>query len=152
MTDRSFSLTLRVAAPPARAFAAILDPRAWWGASIEGRTDRLGEEWTYRYKDMHVSRQKTVELVPDRKIAWQVVDADLSFIEDRAEWTGTTIVFDLTPSGEGTEIVFTHVELEPAAECYGACSNAWTGLVTGSLRGLIETGAGDPDSVEKTAA
>lgn len=152
MSDHSLSLAVLVAGSPEKAFAAILDPRAWWGASIEGVTDRLGEEWTYRYADMHMSRQKTIELVPDRKVAWKIVDADMSFIEDRGEWKDTTIVFELTPKGDATEIVFTHVGLLPAVECYDICRDAWTGLVTGSLRSLIETGVGDPYVVEKKTA
>lgn len=152
MPDRSFTLSIDVAATPRRAWEAILDPRAWWGAGIEGRADRLGEEWTYRYKDLHHSRQRTVELEPERRIVWRVVDSALTFIEDRTEWTGTEIVFDIVPKGDRTEIVFTHVGIRPAVECYAICSDAWTGLITGSLRDLIETGSGDPDSIEKTAA
>lgn len=152
MSDQDFSVSVLVSGPPERAFAAILDPRAWWGASIEGDVDRLGGEWTYRYKDLHVSRQRTTELVPGRRVVWNVVDATLNFIEDRNEWTGTTIVFDIAPKGDGSEIVFTHVGIRPSVECWDICSDAWTGLVTGSLRELIETGAGNPDSVEKTAA
>lgn len=149
MTD--FTTTVLVNASPAQAYAAILDPRAWWGQSIEGRADAIGEDWTYRYKDMHFSRQRTSELVTGSKVVWDVVDASMSFIEDRTEWKDTRIVFEIAPSGDMTEIRFTHVGLKPAAECFDICSDAWTGLIQGSLRGLIEQGAGDPDSVEKAA-
>lgn len=152
MSDQSFSVSLLVAASPRQAYAAILDPRAWWGASIEGDAGRLGGEWTYRYGDMHFSRHRTTELVPGRRVVWQVVESTLNFIADRNEWTGTTIVFDIAPRGGGSEIVFTHVGIGPAVECYDICSRAWTGLIAGSLRELIETGAGDPDSVGRTAA
>ena len=151
MTD-NFTLTMLVKATPEQAFAAINDPRAWWGENIEGRTDALGEEWTYRYKDLHVSRHRTAELVPNSKVAWHVVDATISFLEDKTEWIGTQIVFDIAPQGDMTEIRFTHVGLKPSVECFDVCSDAWTGLITGSLRGLIERGEGDPDSIEKEAA
>jgi hypothetical protein len=36
--------------------------------------------------------------------------------------------------------VFTHVGLKPAGECYDTCSDAWTSLIQGSLKQLIETG------------
>ncbi len=151
MSDNSFTVSIHVAATPDQAFAAIVDPRAWWGQTIEGDAGRVGAEWSYRYKDMHHSRQKTTELVPGRRVVWEVVDSTLSFLADKSEWTGTTIRFDIAPKGDGTEIVFTHVGIRPAVECYAICSDAWTGLITGSLRDLIETGAGDPDSVEKAA-
>lgn len=151
MADKDFTLSITVDKSPEAAFAAINDPRAWWGENIVGITDRLGEEWTYRYKDLHQSRQKVAELVPGKRIAWQVVDATMSFLQDKHEWTGTTIVFDLTPIAGGTEIRFTHVGLAPRVECFDVCSDAWTGLITGSLKGFIERGEGDPDSVEKAA-
>jgi hypothetical protein len=121
------------------------------GPDIVGQTDRLGEEWTYRYKDMHQSRQKVVELVPGEKVVWQVVDSTLSFLKDKTEWTGTTIVFEISPKGNQTEVRFTHVGLAPEVECFDVCSDAWGGLIRGSLRSFINEGTGDPDSVEKAA-
>jgi uncharacterized protein YndB with AHSA1/START domain len=150
MTD--FTITLLVGATPQQAFDAIVNPRAWWGQDIEGDTDRPGAEWTYRYKDMHFSRQRNVEMIPASKVTWHVVDASMSFIEDKAEWKDTRIVFELEPQGDMTAIRFTHVGLQPTVECFDICSDTWTGLITGSLKKLIETGSGDPDSVEKAAA
>jgi hypothetical protein len=92
-----------------------------------------------------------VELVPGKKVAWHVVDANLSFLRDKTEWTGTTIVFEISPRGDQTEIRFTHVGMAPEVECFDICSNAWGGLIRGSLRSFIEEGVGDPDSVEKAA-
>jgi len=152
VTNQHLSITVRVNQSPEAVFAAINDPRAWWGENIVGKTDRLGEEWTYRYKDMHRSRQKVVELLPGRRVAWEVLDSTLSFLRDKHEWTGTTIAFDLCPTEDGTEIRFTHVGLSPEVECFGICSDAWGGLIRGSLKSLIENGSGDPDNVEKTAA
>lgn len=151
MNDQHFTATILVDKSPSEAFDAINNPRAWWGQNIVGRTDRLGEEWTYRYKDMHQSRQKVVELVPGEKIVWQVVDSTLSFLKDKTEWTGTTIVFEISPKGDQTEIRFTHVGLAPEVECFDVCSDAWGGLIRGSLRSFINKGTGDPDSVEKAA-
>jgi hypothetical protein len=151
MSDEYFTATILVDKSPMEAFTAINDPRAWWGRDITGRTDRLGEEWTYRYKDLHESRQKTVELVPGEKVVWYVVDANLSFLEDRTEWKGTTIVFEISPKGDQTEIRFTHIGLAPNIECFEVCSDAWSGLIYGSLRSFINEGKGDPDSVEKAA-
>jgi hypothetical protein len=151
MNDQHFTATIRVDKSPMEAFDAINNPRAWWGQDIVGRTDRLGEEWTYRYKDMHQSRQKIVELVPGEKVAWHVVDSTLSFLTDKTEWTGTTIVFEISPNGDQTEIRFTHIGLAPSVECFEVCSDAWGGLIRGSLRSFINEGIGDPDSVEKAA-
>jgi len=148
MTSRDFTTTILVDRTAKEAFDAINRPRDWWGEAIEGQTDRLGEEWTYRYKDMHFSRHKTTELVPDRKVVWQVVDAQMNFLQDKAEWRGTEIIFDIAPKDGKTQIRFTHAGLVPEVECFEVCKNAWSGLIGDSLFKLIETGEGLPDTVE----
>ena len=81
-----FSTVILVDQTPKAAFDAINNPRAWWGQDIDGNTDVIGEEWSYRYKDMHYSMHRTVELVPGRKVVWHVVDGTLNFVHDKSEW------------------------------------------------------------------
>lgn len=140
MTDNNLTVTITVPQSPEDATAAINNVRGWWVGKIEGGTTRLGDVFTYRYGDMHYSRQEIVEMVPGKRVAWRVLESDLSFIADRTEWTGTTITFDITRHGDGAQIVFTHVGLKPDVECYDTCSDAWTSLIAGSLKQLIETG------------
>lgn len=142
-TTPSYTATFRVNQSPEAAFAAIINPRAWWTGAFEGATTALGDVFTYRYQDIHYSRQEVTELVPGRRVAWQVLDADLSFLKDRTEWTGTTITFDIVRTGGQTEVTFTHVGLKREVECYDICTDAWTSLIQGSLRQLIETGKAD---------
>jgi len=145
MNGHDFSAAFTVDQTPEEAFAAINNVRGWWSGNIEGRTDRVGEEWTYRYKDVHYSKQNITELVPGKKVVWLVLDGYLSFVEDKTEWTGTTITFDILKKGDQTEVRFTHVGLVPDYECYGACSNAWGSYINGSLRRLITSGSGEPN-------
>jgi hypothetical protein len=145
MSD-DLSYTFTVEQSPAEAFAAICDPRAWWSGDIEGCTDELGAEWSYRVPDIHFSAHRITELVPDRSVAWLVTDSWLSFTEDHEEWTGTTVRFDLTATDEGTEVQFTHLGLAPHVECYGVCRVAWGEYILGSLQDLIRSGTGRPDS------
>jgi hypothetical protein len=144
-TDTDFSTAFTVDQTPDEAFAAINNVRGWWSGNIDGETDKLGGEWTYRYEDVHYSKQKIVELIPGKKVAWHVVDGYLKFVEDKTEWTGTNIVFDIAEKDRKTEVRFTHVGLVPTVECYGNCTNAWTFYIMQSLRNLIETGKGDPN-------
>jgi len=141
-TTPSFTTSFRVDQSPEAAFAAIIDPRAWWSGAFEGSSDAIGAEFTYRYGDMHSSRQRVTEVVAGRRVAWLVVDAELNFVNDRTEWTGTTITFDIARVGAETEVTFTHIGLKPEVECYDTCSDAWTSLIQGSLKQLIETGTG----------
>lgn len=140
MTSRNYTTAFLVSQSPEAAFAAITNPRAWWSGDFEGRTNSAGDIFTYRYKDLHRSRQEVTEQVAGKRVVWQVLDAELNFIADRTEWTGTTIVFDIARKGDKTEVVFTHIGLEPTVECYNTCSDAWTSLIQGSLKQLIETG------------
>jgi hypothetical protein len=151
MNNQDFTLAILVDKSPKEAFDAINDVRGWWSGAIEGRTDRLGEEWTYRYKDFHYSKQKIAEFVPGKKVVWDIVDSAINFVDDKTEWNGTKIVFDIAKKGGETEVRFTHVGLAPESECFDSCSDAWSSYITGSLKSLIERGAGRPNPSEQRA-
>src|SRR5439155_8274061 len=136
MKKQNFTTTISVDQPPEEAFAAINNVRGWWSGEIEGDTDKLGAEFTYRYKDVHRSKQKITEFVPGKKIVWHVLDSHLSFVKDKNEWNDTDIVFDISEEQDKTEVRFTHLGLVPQYECYGSCSNAWGELINGNLRKL----------------
>lgn len=133
----SFTTTFVVEQTPDEVFAVINDVPSWWNGDIDGPTDQLGEEFTYRYQDIHRSTHRVTELVPGKRVVWLTTDADLSFASDPKEWIGTEVVFDITPVQGGTEVRFTHAGLVPAFECYDACSNAWSGIVGTGLRDRI---------------
>jgi len=138
--SENFTATFSVDQTPDEVFAAITDVRGWWTGEIEGDTDKLGDEFTYRYKDIHYSKQKITALVPGEKVVWHVTDAQLSFAGDPAEWTGTDITFDISRTGGQTQLRFAHVGLVPEFECFDSCSSAWSSLVNGNLRRLITSG------------
>ena len=149
MKDQNLNHSFTVDQTPEEVFAAINNVRGWWSGEIEGSTDKLGAEFTYRYKDVHYSKQKIAELVPGRKVVWLVLDSYLSFVEDKTEWNGTKVIFEISKKGGKSEVRFTHVGLAPQVECFKACSDAWGFYVTGSLRNLIATGKGEPNKKEK---
>ena len=146
MMKQGFTSSFSVDQTPHEAFAAINNVRGWWSGQIEGDTDKLGAEFTYRYKDVHLSKQKITEFIPGKKVVWRVLDSNLSFAKDKSEWNGTDIVFDISEKEGKTEVRFTHVGLVPEYQCYGSCSNAWGMLVNGNLRKLITTGKSQPDA------
>jgi hypothetical protein len=152
MKNEDFTTSFLVDQTPEEVFDDINNVRAWWSGEIDGSTDKLGEVFTYRYKDIHRSTQKITELVPGKKVVWHVTEAQLNFVEDKNEWNGTDVVFDITPKGDQTEVRFTHVGLVPAFECYGGCSGAWGFYINESLRNLITSGKGQPNQKEKDGA
>ena len=152
MSNQSYTTTFLVDQTPEEVFAAIYNVRGWWSGEIEGGTETLGDEFTYRYKDVHYSKQKLVEVVPARKIVWLILDAWLSFTENKSEWNGTRVIFEVAKSGDKTEVRFTHKGLVPEYDCFDKCSNAWGFYVNGSLRSLITTGKGSPNRKEHSTA
>ena len=148
MTDQSYSTTLEVEATPAQAYEAINDVRGWWSQDVDGRTDIVGAEFAYRGnqdgENLHRAQIRVAELVPGRRVVWDVLDNWMRFIDDQAEWKDTRIVFEISPTATGSRIRFTHRGLVPTYECYDVCFDAWTFFVRSSLRALIGTGRGEP--------
>lgn len=137
-----FTTNITVSKSAEEAFNAINNVAAWWQGDIQGQSHQTDNEFEYRMKHFHYSKQKVTEMVPYSKIVWQITDSDLSSFTHQQEWTGTTIRFELTENNGKTDIRFTHSGLTPKFECYGDCSGAWTALMQKSLYSLIETGKG----------
>jgi hypothetical protein len=144
MNTEGYTTSFTVDQTPEEVFQAINNVRGWWSGEIQGETDKLGAEFTYRVPDVHRSKQKITEFVPRKKVVWHVLDGHLGFVKDKSEWKGTDIVFEIAKKRDKTEVRFTHVGLVPAYECYNNCSNAWGLLVNGNLRKLITTGKAQP--------
>ncbi len=142
MKKENYQTTISVDASPEEVFAAINNVRGWWQGEIKGSTEKLNDEFTYQMGDVHFSKQKIVELIPNKKIVWQVRESNLSFVDKKDEWTGTTIEFDIQPEGKKTKVIFTHNGLVPTIECYGGCSGGWAKLMEKSLYSFISTGKG----------
>jgi hypothetical protein len=148
MSDQDFAATITVDQTPEEAIEAIKNIRGWWSQQLEGSTDRVGDEFTYRYKDVHFCKMKLVEAIPQKKVAWLVLENYFKFTKDKTEWQGTKIVFDVSRKDNKTEIRFTHEGLVPEYECFDICSSAWESYINGSLRSLLATGKGQPNPKE----
>lgn len=144
MFDQDFTTTFLVDQSPEVVFDAINNVRGWWGDDIDGSNHNVGDEFTFRVGDIHYSKIKVIELVPNKKVLWLVLDNHLNYVEDQSEWVGTKISFTIAAKGDRTEVRFAHLGLVPAFECFEVCSNAWGSLMHGSLRNLIATGTGQP--------
>jgi hypothetical protein len=151
MSKQNFTTTLLVDQTPKEAFNAINNVRGWWSEEIEGGTENLNDEFDYHYQDVHRCKMKLIEVVPEKKVVWLVLDNYFNFTKDKKEWIGTKIIFDISKQGSQTKIHFTHQGLVPDYECYDICFNAWTQYIQQSLRSLITTGKGQPNAKEVRA-
>lgn len=142
MKTPDFTTTILVNQTPREVIDAVNNPQQWWSGDVKGKALQLEDEFTYRYKDLHYSKQRIVEMIPDQKVVWLVTDSIINYAEDKNEWTGTRIIFEITEEGNKTRLRFSHQGLVPEIECFESCSNSWSQLIHQSLFSLITTGKG----------
>jgi hypothetical protein len=141
-----FQLKLLTDRTPQEVFQAIIKVRNWWtgyhNEEFTGGTEKLHEEFSFSAAGgIHYSKQKLVELIPDEKIVWLVTDSVLGFVEKTDEWIGTKMIFEISRTGDKTQLVFTHKGLTPEIECYDSCAPSWTNYLQNKLLPLINEGA-----------
>jgi len=149
MENQNFTITILVDQSPKEVFNAINNVRGWWSEEIEGSTDKLNDEFTYHYKDIHIAKMKLIEVIPDKKVVWLVIDNHFNFTKDINEWKGNKIIFEIDQKDNKTQLKFTQVGLVPQYECYDICREAWSNYIKNSLRSLITTGKGQPNPKNK---
>lgn len=142
MKLNNFTTTIEVPNTAEEVFNAINNVRGWWQGEITGPTENLNDEFTYEMAPYHLTKQKVVEWVANKKVVWLVTESSINFVADKKEWLNTTISFEIIVGTNKTRLIFTHHGLVPEIECYGGCSGAWEQLIQKSLYSLIVTGKG----------
>ena len=148
MESKNFTTAFSIDKTPKDVFHAINNVRGWWSENIEGDTDKTEAQFLYHYKDVHISRMKIVEFVPYQRVVWLVMKNQFNFTKDQSEWNGNKIVFEISTKDGQTHVQFTQLGLTSEYECYSVCRDAWTSYIQGSLRDLIVTGKGKPNTKE----
>jgi len=144
MANHNYHTSITADISPHEAFDKIGRVPAWWGTDFQGQSRQVGDVFTVRFQSGDVYTIKTVEVVPEKKVVWQVIDSIRPSLKDQHEWIGTQIVWEISSRGTGTQIAMTHVGLVPDLECYDVCSQGWSFLVDKSLLNLITDNKGTP--------
>ena len=144
MNKQDYTASFSVDASPEQVFSSINSISKWWTDDLEGSAEKLHDEFTVHFGDVHVSTQKIVELVPGKKIIWLVTHSKLNFIKDQQEWNNTSIHFDISSQNNKTLVNFTHFGLVPQIACFKDCSKGWDYYFKGSLFKLLTEGKGTP--------
>ncbi|TDE17126.1 SRPBCC family protein [Dyadobacter psychrotolerans] len=117
---------------PKQVYELLLDVKQWWSGIydeiITGESQKENDTFSFSAGGgMHFSEQILKQLIPYKRIVWEVTESNLAFLSDPNEWAGTKLIFDIQEITETeAQLTFTHEGLKPQIECYGQCSNAWT--------------------------
>jgi hypothetical protein len=104
---RKYTATIEVEKSPNIVFNHINnDVPKYWPEEFEGESSKLNDEFVFRSGDSHYSKNKVIEFVQNRKVVWLVIESIRK--TDNFEWTGTKMIFELTPKGGNTLLTFTY--------------------------------------------
>jgi hypothetical protein len=137
MANQNYSTRVEVSKSGREVFNHVNDVSKWWvrevvgtSTEFEGKSSNLNDEFILRHGDVHYSKHRLVEVIPGKKIVWLATESKLNWIkENKEEWTGTKMIFEMVPVGEKTNLIFTHDGLIPQLECYGHCVHFWDRVI-----------------------
>ena len=152
MIESSYTASFEVSQSPQELYDAVRNPRAWWNADITGLTEDVGDEFTHEVPGLHTAKFRITEAVAGHRMVWHVLDSVMTFLDDdKGEWIGTDLIFEIEPGAAGTTLRFTHDGLVPAHDCFTICDGAWRGYMS-SLHSLVTTGTGRPNQERDVVA
>jgi len=139
---KSYTTTIEVAKSPHDVFKSITaDVARWWGGQdLEGDSTKLNDEFIINHPGTHYSKQKLVEIIPDKKIVWLITESTMSWLKDPTEWANTKLIFDITSKVDTTVLHFAHEGLTPEKQCYARCSEGWDTVIKDYLLNFITYG------------
>jgi len=144
MKEQDYHTTIMVNATALEAFNSIRNIPGWWTTVVEGNSAKAGDVFTVSFGETFITL-KVVELIPEKKIIWQVIDCYKHWLKNKKEWQGTRISWEISNEENGTQIKFTHIGLVPGIECYKGCEKAWNSYLNESLYKLLSEGKGVPE-------
>lgn len=144
MKNQSYSNSITTPLSPQETFERISYVNKWWAKNFEGNTKNVGDVFIVRFKNGDMYKMKVAEIIPNKKIIWDVIGADQTWHDNRDEWVGTKIIWKIVPQNKGTAVEMTHEGLVPEFECFEACNQGWNYLLHQSLQSLFDKNKGMP--------
>lgn len=139
-----YQIELTVDRPAHQVFNCINRVTEWWTYDLKGKSEKMDDVFTVEFGDIHISTQKVIEHVQNKRIVWLVTDSKLNFVQDKNEWTNTKIIFELLNRNNQTHISFKHEGLVPSFQCYEGCTKGWDYYIKESLYLFLTEGKGTP--------
>ncbi|HTK19707.1 MAG TPA: SRPBCC domain-containing protein [Mucilaginibacter sp.] len=141
LTEQSYHSSIVVNENAKEAYDKISRVNEWWAVNFEGRAQNLGDAFKVTFGETYVTF-KITEAIPGKKVGWLVTDSYLPWQNDKTEWTGTEVVFEISEKNNATKIDMTHIGLTPEVECFENCQAGWNHYINRSLIKFINEGQG----------
>lgn len=138
---QSYKATIATLADADTAQKAILyEMPLWWSDRVE-KTDT---GFTIRFNNSHV----TCAFDPENPLHWDVTDAKMIIedVADDTEWTGTSLIWTITPTDQGTDITLHHKGLNETLDCLDVCTRGWQLYFETSLKAHLSGGTPTPQT------
>ena len=143
-----FSRTIICPVNAKQAYNAITREMSNWWTPMSGLFEHTGDlaktgfggESYWVFKARTLNRPVLIELdcVESRML--------MDNLDDPEEWLGTTLRFEISGVEGNAKIVFTHIGLDPAMQCYDVCEGGWDHYIPGSLRDYLHGRGGKPNT------
>jgi hypothetical protein len=137
MDQLNYHCSININIPVRKAFESVSNGiSAWWEPNFEGSAQNLDDVFTVSFGESAVTIQ-IVGIVPLKKILWRVVDCTHPWLNGKAEWRDTKIVWEFRAGNNSTHIGMTHIGLIPQIKCYTDSALEWDFLIKEKLAKLL---------------
>ena len=112
---------IHIQAPPDRVFSLVATAdglRRWWSSDVT-ENNGLVELGFFRRATVYALRQLSAK--SPSKVEWQCTTGK--------EWQGTRLIFELSPTKDGTAVRFTHADWQAETDYFVSCTTTWGGLM-----------------------
>jgi hypothetical protein len=106
MKKTIYTITIEVEKSLHDVFTHLIDLTKWWPEDYEGESLQLNSEFVLKTGDSHYSKNKVIDFVPGNKFGWLTIRSIRK--SDNYDWSGTKMMFELTPKVGGTRLQFTY--------------------------------------------
>ncbi len=141
-----YNKTVEIDAPAEAVYGAITGNITRWWTTGSGDASEPGTVFTTRFGATY-NHIRVSHLTPGRRVEWDIVEHYHAHetLSRNDEWTGTRILWSLTPvGGDKTRLDFTHEGLIESMACWDICEAGWDFFLVDSLKPYLENGKGQP--------
>lgn len=101
-----YTVEMEIAKSPKDVFNHLINLKKWWPEDFEGEDIKLNSEFVFSTGDSHYSKNKVIEFIPGKELVWLTTESIRK--TDNFQWTGTKMIFELTPKDANTILKFTY--------------------------------------------